>query len=91
MEMFANNEAPPVDTMNIIADTKFGEPNAVVVVGSHLDGVLAGNTSIAIERGIDIRVEIETEIEVEVDRNTKRDKNDNFIWMNPILSCYIMQ
>ncbi len=42
--MFANNEAPPVDTMNVIADTKFGDPNAAVVVGSHLDGVLAGNT-----------------------------------------------
>jgi len=40
--MFALNDAPPVVTMNILAETEFGNPDAVIVVGSHLDGVLAG-------------------------------------------------
>lgn len=40
--MSANNIAPTVTTMNVIAETRQGDPNNVIVVGSHLDSVLAG-------------------------------------------------
>jgi len=38
----ANNSVFPVPTMNIIAETTFGDPSAVVMLGAHLDSVLAG-------------------------------------------------
>jgi len=38
----ANTTAPSTVTMNIIAETPTGNPNSIIVVGSHLDGVLAG-------------------------------------------------
>eukprot|EP00027_Filamoeba_sp_ATCC50430_P012883 CAMPEP_0168564744 /NCGR_PEP_ID=MMETSP0413-20121227/13420_1 /TAXON_ID=136452 /ORGANISM="Filamoeba nolandi, Strain NC-AS-23-1" /LENGTH=493 /DNA_ID=CAMNT_0008596459 /DNA_START=40 /DNA_END=1521 /DNA_ORIENTATION=- len=42
VNMYAETEAPPVGTMNIIADTLTGDPNSTIVVGSHLDSVPAG-------------------------------------------------
>jgi len=40
--MFTNNIAPVTPTMNVIADTPSGDPTKVIVVGAHLDSVLAG-------------------------------------------------
>jgi len=40
--LFASNAAPNVTTMNVLAETKEGDPNNVIVVGSHLDSVLEG-------------------------------------------------
>ena len=40
--MYAETEAPPVVTINILADTLTGDPSNTIVVGSHLDSVPAG-------------------------------------------------
>lgn len=42
MQMFANNSSPDTVTMNILADTPGGDEANTIVVGSHLDSVLAG-------------------------------------------------
>jgi len=42
VSMFADNSAPIVQTTNIIADTLTGDPTNIIVVGSHLDSVIAG-------------------------------------------------
>jgi len=40
--MITNTTAPITATMNILADTPTGNPDNTIVVGSHLDSVLAG-------------------------------------------------
>jgi Zn-dependent M28 family amino/carboxypeptidase len=42
VNMYSLTEAPPVVTMNILADTPTGDPSNTIVVGSHLDSVPAG-------------------------------------------------
>lgn len=42
LRMFANTLITPVTTFNILAETPGGDPDNVVMVGAHLDSVLAG-------------------------------------------------
>ena len=42
MNLLVNVTVGDVYTMNVIADTLTGDPESIVVVGSHLDSVPAG-------------------------------------------------
>jgi len=42
MTLYGNNTATMTPTFNVIADTTDGDPSNVIVVGSHLDSVIAG-------------------------------------------------